>query len=47
MLAREQELDPPVAARIQLAAGFLAFPRSQPEARVHWQRAIELFREPR
>lgn len=44
MLSREQELDPPVAARIRLAAGFLAFPRSQAEARVHWQRAIELFR---
>ena len=45
MLAREPELDPGVAARIRLAAGFLAFPRSQPEARVHWQRATELFRE--
>ena len=45
VLAREQELDPPVAARIRLAAGFLAFPRSQPDARVHWQRATDLFRE--
>ena len=45
MLVHEDELDPPVAARIRLAAGFLAFPRSQPEARVHWQRASQLFRE--
>lgn len=44
MLAREDELDPAVAARIRLAAGFLAFPRSQPEARLHWQRATALFR---
>ena len=34
-----------MAARIRLAAGFLAFPRSQPDARVHWQRATDLFRE--
>ena len=45
MLASEDELDPAVAARIRLAAGFLEFPRSQPEARRHWQRAAELFRE--
>ncbi len=45
MLASEDELDPAVSARIRLAAGFLAFPRSQPEARRHWQRAAELFRE--
>ena len=45
MLAREQDLDPAVSARIRLAAGFLAFPRSQPDARVHWQRATELFRD--
>lgn len=44
MLAREDSLAPPVAARIRLAAGFLAFPRSQPEARVHWERSTELFR---
>lgn len=44
MLARESDLDPGVAARIRLAAGFLAFPRSQPEARVHWERSTELFR---
>lgn len=44
MLARESDLDPAVAARIRLAAGFLAFPRSQPEARVHWERSTELFR---
>lgn len=45
MLTREAELEPAVSARIRLAAGFLAFPRSQPEARVHWQRSTELFRE--
>jgi len=45
MLAREDELDVAASARIRLAAGFLAFPGSQPEARVHWQRSTELFRE--
>jgi predicted ATPase/DNA-binding SARP family transcriptional activator len=45
MLASEDELDPAVSARIRLAAGFLEFPRSQPEARRHWQRAAELFRQ--
>ena len=45
MLAAEDELDPAISARIRLAAGFLAFPRSQPEARVHWERATDLFRE--
>jgi len=45
MLASEDELDPAVSARIRLAAGFLEFPRSQPEARRHWQRATELFRQ--
>ncbi|WP_426241634.1 ATP-binding protein [Nocardioides sp. LHG3406-4] len=44
MLSGEEDLDPAVTARIRLAAGFLAFPRSQPEARDHWQRATELFR---
>ena len=44
MLDREDELDAAASARIRLAAGFLAFPRSQPEARVHWQRSTELFR---
>jgi predicted ATPase/DNA-binding SARP family transcriptional activator len=45
MLASEDELDPAVAARIRLAAGFLEFPRSQSEARRHWQRATDLFRQ--
>jgi predicted ATPase/DNA-binding SARP family transcriptional activator len=45
MLLCEDELDPAVCARIRLAAGFLEFPRSQPDARRHWQRASELFRE--
>ncbi|WP_378394671.1 hypothetical protein, partial [Rhodoplanes sp. P11] len=45
MLLSEADLAPAVAARVRLAAGFLAFPRSQPDARVHWQRATELFRE--
>lgn len=44
MLASEDELDPAVSARIRLAAGFLAFPRSQPEARLHCQRAVARFR---
>jgi tetratricopeptide (TPR) repeat protein len=50
MLACEPELDPAVVARIRLAAGFLAFPRSQLDARDHWQQAVERFRglpEPR
>jgi tetratricopeptide (TPR) repeat protein len=34
-----------VSARIHLAAGFMAFPSSRPEARTHWERATELFRE--
>jgi predicted ATPase len=45
MLASEDDLDPAVSARIRLAAGFLEFPRSQPEARRHWERATELFRQ--
>ncbi|WP_416956646.1 ATP-binding protein [Nocardioides sp. T5] len=44
MLAVEDELDPYVSARIHLAAGFMAFPSNRPEARVHWERATELFR---
>lgn len=44
MLAREDSLPLEASARIRLAAGFLAFPRSQPEARVHWLRSTELFR---
>ena len=44
-LAHETELDRATSARLHLAAGFLAFPRSQPDARQHWQRAVELFRE--
>ena len=44
MLAVEDELDPYVSARIHLAAGFMAFPSSRPEARAHWERATELFR---
>jgi predicted ATPase/DNA-binding SARP family transcriptional activator len=44
MLAEEDRLEAVASARIRLAAGFLAFPRSQSEARVHWQRAVELFR---
>jgi len=45
MLAVEQQLDPYVCARIHLAAGFMAFPSSRPEARGHWERATGLFRE--
>jgi predicted ATPase/DNA-binding SARP family transcriptional activator len=45
MLDNEDDLDPAVSARIRLAAGFLEFPRSQPEARRHWTRATELFRQ--
>lgn len=44
LLAVEEVLDPAVAARIRLAAGFLAFPRSQHEARAHWECAAGLFR---
>ncbi|CUR60493.1 hypothetical protein NOCA1210132 [metagenome] len=44
MLAVEDELDPLVSARIHLAAGFMAFPSHRPDARVHWERATELFR---
>ena len=44
MLAVEDELDPYVSARIHLAAGFMAFPLNRPEARVHWERATEMFR---
>jgi tetratricopeptide (TPR) repeat protein len=44
MLGAEGRLDPGVSARIRLAAGFLAFPRSQPDARLHWQRALARFR---
>jgi predicted ATPase/DNA-binding SARP family transcriptional activator len=45
MLAVEHQLDPYVSARIHLAAGFMAFPSSRPEARGHWERATGLFRE--
>ena len=44
MLAVEDELDPFVSARIHLAAGFMAFPSSRPEARGHWELATRLFR---
>ncbi|NPD05623.1 AAA family ATPase [Nocardioides sp. zg-1308] len=45
MLAVEDQLDPLVSARIRLAAGFMAFPSSRPEARTHWERATGLFRD--
>jgi predicted ATPase/DNA-binding SARP family transcriptional activator len=45
MLAVEAELDPIVSARIHLAAGFMAFPMSRPEARTHWEQATRMFRE--
>ena len=45
MLAVEDRLDPYISARIHLAAGFMAFPSSRPEARTHWERATVLFRE--
>ncbi|PUA80640.1 ATP-binding protein [Nocardioides currus] len=45
MVAHEDRLEPPVVARIRLAAGFLAFPHDQREARVHWERSTELFRQ--
>jgi predicted ATPase/DNA-binding SARP family transcriptional activator len=45
MLAVEGRLDPYISARIHLAAGFMAFPSSRPEARTHWERATVLFRE--
>jgi predicted ATPase len=44
MLAVKDQLDPYVAARIHLAAGFMAFPSSRPDARTHWERATALFR---
>lgn len=44
MLVREGELEPAAVSRLHLAAGLLAFPTSQPEARGHCERAVELFR---
>jgi predicted ATPase/DNA-binding SARP family transcriptional activator len=44
MLAVEDDLDTYVAARIHLAAGFMAFPTDRGDARAHWERATELFR---
>jgi predicted ATPase len=45
MLAVKDRLDPVVAARIHLAAGFMAVPSDRPEARTHWERATGLFRD--
>ena len=45
MLAVEDRLDPVVAARIHLAAGFIAFPMNRPDARTHWEQATRMFRE--
>lgn len=44
MLAVEDQLDRYVAARIHLAAGFMAFPLNRPEARGHWECATRMFR---
>ncbi len=44
MLAVEDRLDPVVAARIHLAAGFMAFPSDRSDARRHWEHATALFR---
>lgn len=43
-LEAEADLEQVVVARLHLAAGFLAFPRSQDEARTHWQTATSMFR---
>ncbi|WP_374455586.1 NB-ARC domain-containing protein [Nocardioides sp.] len=45
MLGVEDRLEPVVAARIHLAAGFMAFPSDRAGARGHWERATALFRE--
>jgi len=43
-LAHRDELDGRVVALLDLAAGFLAWPRDQAEAADHWGRSIDAFR---
>ena len=43
-LAHADRLDPLLAARLQLAAGFVAWPRDQAAARVHFEQAAAAFR---
>jgi predicted ATPase/DNA-binding SARP family transcriptional activator len=44
-LARADELDQPLAAKLETAAGFVEWPRDAVTARRHWVRAGEMFRE--
>jgi tetratricopeptide (TPR) repeat protein len=43
-LARLGDVDDQLAAKLELAAGFIEWPRSQAAARRHWERAVESFR---
>jgi predicted ATPase len=44
-LAHAEEAPPPLTGRILIAAGLVEWPRDQHVARVHWERATEIFRE--
>jgi predicted ATPase/DNA-binding SARP family transcriptional activator len=44
-LANREQLDDRLVARLHLAAGIVEWPRDPSVARLHWERAVEAFRE--